>query len=537
MTHPVDSWVVRHHRRLSVALMLALSMYHVVAILDFGIGRVDGSLYPLVDDDVMISMRFGRNLAQGAGLVYNAGERVEGFTNPLLTLLTAALHPLPIAPRILPGLLMAMNLGLSLAILWMLVRFWGDTPPGRVAGMFAGLFYVLLPHHARYAHAGYEVYMQMAILLYCLWRLGRFRMLDALVLGLLPLTHATALVMWAMLVAANLLVAHGPWRRTLILTCLAVAPFAVYELFRLSYYGESLPNTFWLKAGAGSIRGGVGYATRWLVTIAPVAVLAAYAMLHGGSFTRWLLAALIVGHLAGVVAVGGDIMPQFRFLLPCSLLLVVLAGAGASEWLRERTPMLATHRARAAEVGGLVGLIAIALAIPTYSYWQEAPAFEAQRRWNIRHIATGLALRENTRADDVVALFGLGFTGYFADRHTVDMLGKADYHIARVPPVPGRFIGHNKTDVAYVLDREPAYVEMNVSPEHFADRSWLATQQKSGYGYTFDLALAEIFRERYDLRLADRQGRRVPFAVRAGVPPMVWRVPEAFYANLEPWGE
>ena len=42
-------------------------------------------------DDAMISMRYAWNLAHGSGLVWNPGERVEGITNLLMTLLMATL--------------------------------------------------------------------------------------------------------------------------------------------------------------------------------------------------------------------------------------------------------------------------------------------------------------------------------------------------------------------------------------------------------------------------------------------------------------
>ena len=41
-------------------------------------------------DDAFISFRYARNLSEGLGLVFNAGERVEGYTNFLWTLWTAA---------------------------------------------------------------------------------------------------------------------------------------------------------------------------------------------------------------------------------------------------------------------------------------------------------------------------------------------------------------------------------------------------------------------------------------------------------------
>ncbi|MCX7878834.1 MAG: hypothetical protein N2510_09400, partial [Ignavibacteria bacterium] len=40
-------------------------------------------------DDAYISYRYGRNLMEGNGLVYNPGEKVEGYTNFLWTIITA----------------------------------------------------------------------------------------------------------------------------------------------------------------------------------------------------------------------------------------------------------------------------------------------------------------------------------------------------------------------------------------------------------------------------------------------------------------
>ena len=41
-------------------------------------------------EDQLIVLRYARNLAEGNGLVYNAGERVMGFTTPLFTVLSSA---------------------------------------------------------------------------------------------------------------------------------------------------------------------------------------------------------------------------------------------------------------------------------------------------------------------------------------------------------------------------------------------------------------------------------------------------------------
>ena len=49
----------------------------------------DGRRYFCLFDDAMVSMRYAWNLAHGVGLVWNPGERVEGYTNPLMVLLMA----------------------------------------------------------------------------------------------------------------------------------------------------------------------------------------------------------------------------------------------------------------------------------------------------------------------------------------------------------------------------------------------------------------------------------------------------------------
>src|ERR671913_2350701 len=48
---------------------------------------IDGRRYFCLWDDAMISMRYAWNFSHGFGLVWNPGEYVEGYTNPLMTLL------------------------------------------------------------------------------------------------------------------------------------------------------------------------------------------------------------------------------------------------------------------------------------------------------------------------------------------------------------------------------------------------------------------------------------------------------------------
>ena len=65
--------------RLITGALVALIALHVLHVLR----------YNFVSDDAFISLRYAANLLAGHGLVFNPGERVEGFTSPLWTLLLA----------------------------------------------------------------------------------------------------------------------------------------------------------------------------------------------------------------------------------------------------------------------------------------------------------------------------------------------------------------------------------------------------------------------------------------------------------------
>ncbi len=64
----------------------------------------------------------------------------------------------------------------------------------------------------------------------------------------------------------------------------------------------------------------------------------------------------------------------------------------------------------------------------------------------------GLLLRQNTAPTSTVADVWAGSVFYFSHRYGIDMLGKMDRHIARMPAVTdGTKPGHNKFDFDHSL--------------------------------------------------------------------------------------
>ena len=98
-----------HARLLAAALGLA-ALHAVLLAAAFRFNNAD---------DAYIAFRYGRNLMQGHGLVFNAGERVEGYTSLLWTLLLA---PCTVLPVDVAWCSIALGLAAGLATLWGLSR-------------------------------------------------------------------------------------------------------------------------------------------------------------------------------------------------------------------------------------------------------------------------------------------------------------------------------------------------------------------------------------------------------------------------------
>src|SRR5262245_51500438 len=96
-------------RRLQPALTAALLLAAVAVLI------VHSLQFDFVTDDAFISFVYARNLARHGELVFNLGERVEGYTNFLWTLLLAlgllVRVPAELSARVLGTLAAALTLG------------------------------------------------------------------------------------------------------------------------------------------------------------------------------------------------------------------------------------------------------------------------------------------------------------------------------------------------------------------------------------------------------------------------------------------
>jgi hypothetical protein len=253
-------------------------------------------------------------------------------------------------------------------------------------------------------------------------------------------------------------------------------------VFRMWYYGEMLPNTYYLKLTGYPfflrvfrgfyVTAKLVWSAAWVFFAIPLVVILfrrdKRLSLLGWVFLVQVLYSIYVGGDAWETWGGSNryicvAMPVFFLLLAASIHEVGLylrrrftGGSG-----KDRLPDALTDRLRKA------GPVVIVLAVLSFNSIQGPIAltewlllslpFHVDR--NEKMVERALLLREITRPEATLGIVWDGAIGYFSDRPCVSMLGKNDYTIARQPmrtyPLPGGLVaflpGHMKWDYAYSI--------------------------------------------------------------------------------------
>ncbi|NNE42830.1 MAG: hypothetical protein HKN12_01355 [Gemmatimonadetes bacterium] len=198
-------------------------------------------LGPMTIDDAYISCRYAANAAAGDGLVFNAGERVQGFTNPLLTLVMAAGALVGVKPPVMATAVGALSAVFTAGALIFFLR--GVT--GRVAGVIAALGLLSTPEFVLNSLSGMETSLFCACLLGASWAFERKRFRTAGVFaGLLVLTRPDGIV-WLIPAAVYLALT---WRTALRAVALPAALIAgAWYAFATFYYGSPVPHSIAAK--------------------------------------------------------------------------------------------------------------------------------------------------------------------------------------------------------------------------------------------------------------------------------------------------
>lgn len=445
--------------------------------------------YDLLCDDAYISLRYAKQLASGNGLVYNVGERVEGYTNFLWVALEALLLKAGAGPRLVIDVLGALTaLGAAAIVEWGAHRLaFGNLARFVVhaalvssvsfavwllGGLEASAFGVLVLASLLTAHAAVDAQLSKS-------SLGAVAGLTAAAAMLLR--PETPLVVVSSTLAA--LVVFGvpallPLLRAGVAFVAVVGPML---LARKAYYDDWLPNTFYLKTtGAGPTMLANGteylrYAGAHHGALAAFALAGALVLLRSKATRMLAVSALVFValDLAYIARVGGDFLPATRFIAPLVPLLALLCGAVIEEVARSVS--LAMPSVQALTVRGLVAGVLLAVVVAPQVAWSrtvaevhepEEQALHVEplrwtRLYGLRWAALGRWIAAHAKPGDGMAMGAAGAAPYYAGMtvSNLDILGLCDRYVAREGIVMGSRPGHQRrSPLSYTLSKRPTFL-------------------------------------------------------------------------------
>lgn len=405
-------------------------------------------------DDDFICYRYARNWILGQGLVFNPGERFEGFTNPLWVMLLAAGMKLGLDP---------VDVSLTLSILaagvaaWAVGQAWRERYPDAVWPVPA-LLLAAVPGFAWHAVSGLGTTLLAALL--ALWflawdraaRAGRVPWSAGVFLALACLLRQECALFALVFAAVEL---RGRGRVAALLPCLTLVGWTV---FRLVYYGRWFPIPYHVKQLPQIVDLGYGLRYLWQATlecgVGLLVVLGLFAARGPRDARRAVTTATALGvllHTIYVVSVGGDFVELSRFFVPSLPLMILLGCAGARS-------LVSARRLRACLA--IAGLVSVQWTqfdwTPHGRTFRQLDHEYLEARWARLGKHFALAVAPGTR----VAISPIGAFGYYSRLPLVDILGLTHDGLLEVSPdLAGVSMkGHHRHDARWVLAQRPELV-------------------------------------------------------------------------------
>lgn len=454
---------------------------------------IDGVRAYCLWDDAMVSMTYARNFVEGLGLTWSRrGDAVEGFTHPLWVAMMVVVNLFPVALTSRSLFVQLFSAACLVGAVVEVRRLTAAHFAGGFSSLPATIATALYFPLALWSMLGMESGLS-ALLIARMTRQAldvATRRKDAWLGFCVTSTLATLLrvdlVLFVVAGGAAILAARGrsvlDSKRFWGGVGLLIGANVAYLAFRAAYYGDVLPNTYYLKMTGTpldvrvlrglDVTGKIAFDMRYL--LACVGVGSALAASRKRVFL--LPIAVVVIGFGYSIWVGGDAWewPFFganRFVAPVVPMVFVLVNgllALAHDQLRGR---LARHArlvsATVAVFAALVTLGAVweadglASAPHRELRWQqlmleaEIPHVQSHRWW--LHRLPELQQRFDRRAS--IAIEWAGIPAYFSDWKLCDILGYNDRHIAHGPNT--RVVersrrelfhpGHMKWDLDYTL--------------------------------------------------------------------------------------
>jgi hypothetical protein len=388
-----------HRRKLGFVVILSAYILYAALFIYRTSFVIDGRRYFSLFDDAMVSMRYARNLAQGYGLVWNpGGPAVEGYTNPLWVIYMAAWHLLPIAatnPSLIIQITGAVCLALNLIWVARLARLLAPRAAWVVGGA-VGLTALYLPLNT-WALLGTEVSVLTLLMSIATWQAlqilisGRSPGTLYLLLGIGTLVRMDMVVPFvAFLLFLFVADKQNRKRHLLYGAGILILFLAVQTGFRLTYYGDVLPNTYYLKLTGYPLVPRIAWGALMFLKFAyfmnfVLFLLPLYVLTFRRDKTVLLLCWLFCVQVAYSIYVGGDAWERWggsnRYFSPVMPLFMIMMCYGIWSYLERIRAGLVSLPISAATIRQLINLTILFVLLIVTAVFSGAGSMEERLTW------------------------------------------------------------------------------------------------------------------------------------------------------------
>ena len=417
-------------------------------------------------DDAYISLRYAKNLADGYGLVFNKGEKVEGYSNFFWTIIIAECCKLGF-----DACHAALSLSIFFSCLCILMTWWLSRWIASERGWPDWLTFIpplLMASYPGLSYWGFSA-MEPAMLaclvtafIYfgCQAASDHFKIIPTALFGILAaLTRWETVILWPVIVVYLFTCKNrGKGSRILkpaLVSILLLSGFGIYFFWRASYYGDMMPNTFYAKAAGplllrvprGLVYTGELAVSWWL----PVSIV--LWITNGLKGKSTVLLASMLLYMLYVTWTGGDHFAWLRFYMP----VLPIAALMAAELIKTCIDSLKNIKhVRLATIGIIVGFVAVFTGTSMrIDYMSAQKHLQFVRWWEKVGMWSKDAFPDSYR----LAVIPAGIIPYLSEHPVLDLMGLTDRWIAHFGDLdPTEAPGHQRSSVKAVFNRKPEVV-------------------------------------------------------------------------------
>lgn len=464
-----------------------------------------------IQDDAFISFRYAENFAQGHGLTWNTNETepVEGYTNFLWTLLIAAAIAMngdPVVWSMILGFIF--GLGTLVFTYRASLKIYKSRPTALLSVFLLGTNYT----YSSYMTGGLETQLQTFLFIVSLYvsisllspnpnaRPSRYALLSV-IFSLAVMTRLDSVLVCGILFVAvsyALYMSKHTYKEKLNNFISLIAPGALivgtWFLFKLSYYGDILPNTYYLKAASNtSLSRGLFYVYSFFSEYGLFLFLVIGAVYFRKFFSKTnfklILTGIICIWLLYVIKVSGDFM-EYRFIVPIMPLIYILVSVIISSMPSWKSKAIVVyfllifsfyHATWFERTNGIESI-------------SELHAHVVDERENWKAVGQTLgAIFSDAHPPVIIGVTTAGAIPYYSKLPSIDMLGLNDKWVARNGLIIGSRPGHTRyTTMQHLIDSKVNFI---IEHPNVREISSAPTISPPRAFFWFNLAFAQFVRE------------------------------------------